>query len=236
MRWQLRLLFVALTSLLGLQCAMAETRSGKKLPPPPVAAPARPASPQRPIPESARLRLLIYTSLIAINQANVTGNYTVLRDLAAPSFRDANSAARLAEIFKSVRGRNLDLSPILLLDPKLARPPVFLDNGLLRLTGFFPSAPEQVNFDLAFQSVGGKWLLFGVALSTSSSAAAATNGQAASNSAEQAMTGSASSTAKASAAPQRDGAGWLLYGIQTGPAATAAATPANSPAPDKPAR
>ena len=47
------------------------------------------------------------------------------------------------------------------------RPPAFMDNGLLRLSGFFPSAPEQVNFDLAFQQVAGRWLLFGIAVNTS---------------------------------------------------------------------
>ena len=42
-----------------------------------------------------------------------------------------------------------------------------MDNGLLRLSGFFPSRPEQVNFDLAFQPVGGRWLLFGIAINLS---------------------------------------------------------------------
>ena len=44
---------------------------------------------------------------------------------------------------------------------------------MLRLSGFFPSAPEQVNFDLAFQLVKDHWLLFGIALNTSPAATAA---------------------------------------------------------------
>ena len=159
MRWQLRLLCVALISLLGLQSAATETAIKKptaatgetaikkaapaKAAKPPAASAAAPVA----VPDGPRLRLLIYTTLIAVNQANLTGNYSVLRDLAAPSFREVNSSARLAEVFSALRRRDLDLSPILLLDPKLVRPPALTDNTLLRLSSVPSSAPEQVNFD-----------------------------------------------------------------------------------------
>ena len=39
--------------------------------------------------------ILIRESLLALDQANKTGNYTVLRDLGSPEFQ-ANSAAQLA--------------------------------------------------------------------------------------------------------------------------------------------
>jgi hypothetical protein len=40
-------------------------------------------------------------------------------------------------------------------------------HGYLRLTGYFPSQPEQVNFDLAFQFVQGPWRIFGIGVNTS---------------------------------------------------------------------
>lgn len=130
------------------------------------AAPALKRPPAIAVPNPYKLSILIRTTIIALNQANLTGNYSVVRDLAAPSFREVNSSARLAEIFSGLRRRHLDLSPILLLEPKLVRPPALMDNGSLRLSGFFPSAPEQVNFDLAFQRVGGQWRLFAISLGT----------------------------------------------------------------------
>lgn len=215
MRWQLKtLLCVALTSLLGLEPAATETAikkpvaatgetAIKKSAPAKAAKPPAAAVPQVSVPDGRRLRLLIYTTLIAVNQANLTGNYSVVRDLAAPSFREVNSSARLAEIFSALRRRNLDLSPILLLEPKLVRPPALMDNALLRLSGFFPSAPEQVNFDLAFQLVGGHWLLFGIAVNTSpaATAAAPTSPAAPKPAAEQATASNAEPAAKSSAAP-----------------------------------
>ena len=37
-------------------------------------------------------------------------------------------------------------------------------NGLMHMTGFFPSVPEQVNFDLAYAPVNGQWRLFGISV------------------------------------------------------------------------
>jgi hypothetical protein len=118
------------------------------------------------MPSDERLLTLIYSALIALNQANSSGNYTVFRDISAPGFQSANNPARLAEIFANLRGRNLDLSPILLVQPKLVRTPGITANGMLRVSGFFPTRPEQVNFDLLFQAVQGQWRLFGISADT----------------------------------------------------------------------
>lgn len=120
--------------------------------------------PQVSVPDDNRLAILIHTSLIALNQANLTGNYSVLRDLAAPGFQSANSSAKLADIFSRLRGQRLDLSPIVLFTPKLNRPAAIDERGLLTLSGFFETQPQRVQFDLLFQPVGGQWQLFGVSI------------------------------------------------------------------------
>jgi hypothetical protein len=63
---------------------------------------------------------------------------------------------------------------MLVMEPKLIRPPEINADNLLRITGFFPSARAQLNFDLLFQPVQGHWLLFGVAADTTSVQPAAT--------------------------------------------------------------
>ena len=117
--------------------------------------------------------ILIRTTLLALNAANETGNYTVLRDLGSPNFRDANTASRLAEIFASQRAQKLDLSGVAVLDPQLTLLPQIEPNGLLHLAGFFPSAPLQINFELLFAAVDGRWKLLGLAVNVGSSAPAA---------------------------------------------------------------
>lgn len=113
--------------------------------------------------------MLIRSTLLALDQANKTGNYTVLRDLGAPGFQ-INTAARLAEIFAKQRGDKLDLSGVAVIDPQLSLLPQIEPNGLLHMAGFFPSVPSQVNFELLFAPVEGQWRVFGVSLSVGQSA------------------------------------------------------------------
>jgi len=109
------------------------------------------------------LLILVKSTIIALDQANKTGNYTVLRDLAAPGFAAANNAARLAEIFANLRRDKIDLSGALVLEPQLTVMPEITANGMLHLAGFFPSAPTQINFEFLYAPVDGQWRLFGIA-------------------------------------------------------------------------
>ena len=62
--------------------------------------------------------ILIRSLLLALDQANKTGNCTVLRDLGAPGYQ-VNTAARLAEIFAKQRNDNLDLAGVAVIEPRL---------------------------------------------------------------------------------------------------------------------
>ncbi|TIX51149.1 hypothetical protein [Alteraurantiacibacter aquimixticola] len=117
--------------------------------------------------------ILVRSSLLAVDQANKTGNYTVLRELGAPGFQGANTTARLADVFANLRSQNLDLSAIAVLEPQLALPPMIEPNGMLRLAGYFPSAPQQVNFDLLYEPLNGRWRLYGVAINVTPATPAA---------------------------------------------------------------
>ena len=139
---------------------------------------AQPKSPQsvqqQPGPSPAQIDrngvlILIRSTLLALNQANETGNYTVLRDLSAPGFSAANNAARLGEIFARDRAQKLDLSGVAVLDPQLTLLPQIEANGLMHMAGFFPSAPSQVNFELLFAPVDGRWRVFGISVNVGSS-------------------------------------------------------------------
>ncbi len=149
----------ALAMLLAGQTGHAFAQAPASQPPQ-----AQPASRPAGVPDDPRLNLMIRNAIIALNQANSTGNYSVLRDMGTPAFQMANSSARLGEVFATLRARKLDLSPIMFFPPKLLSQPSLQDGQVLRLTGFFPTAPEQVNFDLAFQLFSDQWMLAGIAV------------------------------------------------------------------------
>ena len=89
-----------------------------------------------------------------------------MRDLAAPDFQARNTAADLADVFSDLRRRKFDLYAAALLAPQLAAAPALDADKRLHLTGFFPTRPQQIDFDLSFQVVGGQWRLFGIAVAT----------------------------------------------------------------------
>jgi hypothetical protein len=110
--------------------------------------------------------ILVRTAMLALDQANKTGNYTVLRDLGAPAFQK-NSAAQLGEIFASQRQQELDLGGVAVLEPQLTLLPQIEPSGFLHMAGFFPSVPMQVNFELLFAPVERQWKLFGISVNLS---------------------------------------------------------------------
>ena len=121
-------------------------------------------APQIALPPAEDLLGLIRATLIALNQANQTGNYTVLRDLAAPDFRNLNDASRLGAIFQVLREQAVDLTPLLRIPPEVSRAPTIDANGFLSLVGFFPTQPLRVNFDLSFQMSGNVWRPYGISV------------------------------------------------------------------------
>ena len=151
--------------LIAAEFAEAEAQAAT----PKQSAPALKQSPQTQAPKPAQIDrngvlILIRSALLALDQANKTGNYTVLRDLGSPEFQ-ANSAARLAEIFAQQRRDNIDLSGVVVIDPQLTLLPQIEPNGMMRMAGFFPSVPTQVNFELIYAPVNGRWRLFALGVS-----------------------------------------------------------------------
>lgn len=107
--------------------------------------------------------MLIRNTLTLVNHGNLTGNYTVLRDLATAQFRQRNTAADLAATFANLRQEKLDLSPVLVIQPQLTHLPEIV-GGRLQLAGFFPTRPQAVQFALAFQQVEAGWMIDEVSL------------------------------------------------------------------------
>ncbi|WP_441232911.1 hypothetical protein [Bradyrhizobium sp. 930_D9_N1_4] len=163
-----------IASMLLLACAGDRAAAQQKTPAP-AAAPAQPSLPVT----LEQALYLIRSTLLTLNDANRTGNYTVLRDLAAPDFQARNTAADLGLNFLDLRRRNFDLYGAALLAPQFTEAPSLDQRGMLHLAGHIPTQPQQIKFDLMFQIVAGQWRLFGIAIATPESASAQPQAQAA---------------------------------------------------------
>ena len=102
--------------------------------------------------------------MAAVDHANTTGNYSVLRDLGAPSFQSNNNAATLAGVFQAIRNSRVDLGNTLLVTPSYDIAPTLIEGRLMRVRGVFPLRPDAIAFDMLFQPYNGRWLLFGISV------------------------------------------------------------------------
>lgn len=150
---------VAAATLTLPAAAAAQNRPAPARPAATVQPPARPAALQQSqIPQAAGLIVLIKSSLIALNQANLTGNYQVLYALGSDTLRRTTNPQNLAQSFAAFRQRGVDLNPVLYLNPQLTRQPT-LEQGRLHIVGSFPTRPLQITFDLWFEPSQGQWKL-----------------------------------------------------------------------------
>ncbi len=107
---------------------------------------------------------LIRNTIVAVDQANKTGNYTVLRDLGSLSFHNLRSAANLAEIFRPLRQARIDMSGTVLHDPKMSEEPKLTTGGVLQLKGWFPTRPDNITFDLTYRFEDDAWRIMSISI------------------------------------------------------------------------
>lgn len=111
------------------------------------------------LPVAAKLTYLIQNSIVAINHANITGNYAVFRDLSAPNLIAHSTPSTLAEEYRAFRKNGIDLSPLLMITPKLSKKVKINSEGLLILEGYYPSKPLRTLFNLKYRNIAGRWRL-----------------------------------------------------------------------------
>lgn len=115
---------------------------------------------------------LVKTTIVALHQANVTGNYSVLRDLGTPTFQQLNSTAKIAEAYAEMRTSGINLLPSLYLSPTFIGEPRVDASGALRVKGGFATAPLRVVFEFAFRQSAGQWRIAAMAVSLQNASAA----------------------------------------------------------------
>ena len=113
------------------------------------------------------LVMMVRAALTAVNQANFTENYSVLRGMTTPALQARLSAEKLGKAFVDLRKQNLDLSPALVLAPEFTETPKLTSAGALMLKGIFPSRPLRINFAIDYLPIDGFWMIDQMSVSAS---------------------------------------------------------------------
>ncbi|WBY17798.1 hypothetical protein PF049_06575 [Erythrobacteraceae bacterium WH01K] len=116
----------------------------------------------RPVPGQLELSQLIWATMITVENANRTGNYSVLRQSGSQAFQIGYAPAQLAQVFSGLRSTGVDLSTTLLVPPTYTEAPQVLKDGVFRVQGLFQLRPRAIGFDLYYQWEQGLWKIYGI--------------------------------------------------------------------------
>src|SRR6266850_2731298 len=87
------------------------------------------AQAQNKVPSERALETLVKTSLLSFNDANMTGNYTVLHARLSKPFREQFPPERLKETFKDFSQKHIDIHVVAAYGPSYAAPPAIDGEG-----------------------------------------------------------------------------------------------------------
>lgn len=101
--------------------------------------------------------VMVRKLLAAVDNANDTGNYSVLHAMGAEAFRATISVEDLALRNAALRQANIHLGSALLLQPEFTQPLVLQSGNVMTLEGFVPTTPMQTRFAIRLVWEAGMW-------------------------------------------------------------------------------
>ncbi len=116
-----------------------------------------PALAQNTVPNDLLQEKLIKTCLLTFNDANLTGNYSVLHARLAKPFRDQFNPEKLKQAFKGFADQKVDLGIIAAKQPVATTPSSIDKRGALVVRGYFDTAPSKVIYELDFVPSEDEW-------------------------------------------------------------------------------
>lgn len=116
-----------------------------------------PAQAEDKVPSPFLQEILIKTFLLTLNDANVTGNYSVLHAKLAKPFRDQFNPDQLKKAFKDFADQKLNYGVIAAKSPVATTETTIDKRGALVVRGYFDTTPSHLNYELDFLPSEGEW-------------------------------------------------------------------------------
>lgn len=114
---------------------------------------------QNKVPPDRVLEALVKSSLLSLNDANLTGNYAVLHAKLSKPFREQFPPERLKATFREFQTNGADFDIIAAMPPAYDPAPAVDEDGKLVVKGTFPTEPQRLRFELEYIPSDGEWKL-----------------------------------------------------------------------------
>lgn len=114
----------------------------------------------QPLPTPLVEEVMVKTTLLTLNDANLTGNYDVMHAKMARAFREKFGPDTLKQAFRTFAGKHID---IIAATPLVTTHEARIDSsGALMLRGYFDTTPSRLNYALDYAISEGEWKLIAI--------------------------------------------------------------------------
>ncbi|MFB9265164.1 hypothetical protein ACFFWD_18730 [Bradyrhizobium erythrophlei] len=114
------------------------------------------------LPDDDEQDVLVRTTLMTFNDANVTGNYSVLIAKASPQFQAQVTPEKLSTTFEGFRKNNLFIEDIVNAEYASQDKPSVDGDGVLTLSGTFKTDELTVKYRLRYAQNDKAWKVLGI--------------------------------------------------------------------------
>lgn len=120
------------------------------------------------VPAAAGLVDLLRSTLLMVNNGNQTGDYSQLYANLTPPVQKNVDVDRLSQALAGFRKEKIDMSAIAIVNPEFTKEPELDADGVLNISGYFPTEPRMVIFSIGYRKLNDKWLVEAIDLNTPS--------------------------------------------------------------------
>lgn len=128
------------------------------------------AQPRLPLPTEEELGRMVTASLLEINKAFQSGDFTNFHGLIAERWKQETTPEKLRETFQDFVDKKVDLSPIENLQPRLTPPDALSSAGFLVVKGHYPTQPSRLSFELEYVQERGEWKMVAIGVNVAEAA------------------------------------------------------------------
>ena len=115
------------------------------------------------IPSKEDIKTMTEDSLLAFGEAVKNKDFSDFYDDIADLWQKQTTAKKLLEAFKTFTDQDIDLTNAIKgLEPLFSSTKIDPDNNVLIISGYYPTKPNRIIFDLKYLEEEGDWKLVGI--------------------------------------------------------------------------
>jgi hypothetical protein len=114
------------------------------------------------VPGDVELKAMTLETLLDFNKSVQAEDFSSFYDTISKLWQEQTSPDKLKALFKDFIDKEVDISPIKKVEPVFNKPAEIDSDGVLLVSGYYPTTPKRVVFQLKYLTEKSEWKLVGI--------------------------------------------------------------------------